>query len=146
MEEPRYYIKGQEEIGLVDSFTLRQHLLASTLHNNSQVRQEDTTHWLPISDLPLWEQTKHHLPVEPEADLLASPAIKIENKLELAINIFAYLAFTLALAALIYFLDHKQLWPAITSASRFTFGGLLLLATSRILRYLRTLTKQGNTQ
>ncbi|GAA5497545.1 hypothetical protein Rhal01_03741 [Rubritalea halochordaticola] len=143
MEEARYYIKGREEIGLVDSFTLRQHILNHSLKAESLVRMEDTTQWIKLGSLQLWENVKQPPIEEPEDLAPQNESAEDEDRLEISITIFGFLAFLAAFFILMLGFNSADLLPALLLSACAVLIGLLLLAVARILRYLRTLVEQG---
>ncbi|SHI59500.1 hypothetical protein SAMN02745181_0461 [Rubritalea squalenifaciens DSM 18772] len=143
MEEARYYIKGQEEIGLVDSSSLHQRILNHSLQANSLVRLEDTTQWIKLGSLQVWRNAKAPHIGQLMDELPAESYVQVEDKLEISITIFAYIAFLIAFIILVLGISHGALTPALFQAASAVLSGLLLLAVARILRYLRTLVEQG---
>lgn len=140
MEEKRYFIKGQEEAGLVDEFVLRQRILTKSLQESSEVRAEDTEQWVRLDQLKLWAD------VSAESGAGHAEEHEKEDLLEIAFNLIAILAFLGAIVFFIAAVSEASVADGLIGAAIISFFGLLMLAIARVLKYLRTLTEQGATK
>lgn len=149
MEEKRYFIKGQEEAGLVDEFVLRQRILTKSLQESSEVRAEDTEQWVRLDQLKLWadvsaESGAGHAEEHEKED--HHDHHEKEDLLEIAFNLIAILAFLGAIVFFIAAVSEASVADGLIGAAIISFFGLLMLAIARVLKYLRTLTEQGATK